>query len=164
MISFILFILSEKWRRMNTPRWIADRAAQIEVSGIRKVFELGRSLKDPINLSIGQPHFPVPDPVKAACKAAIDAVYTAIGDSEGLAAECEDAAATGFTAKACIHPAQVSSVRAAFAPTNDEVADARELLAEAERRPGVFTWRGAMVDEPILRHARAVVARAAAGR
>ncbi len=35
---------------MNTQHWIADRATRIEVSGIRKVFELGRSLKDPINL------------------------------------------------------------------------------------------------------------------
>jgi aspartate aminotransferase/aminotransferase len=53
-------------------RWIADRMSHIESSGIRKVFELARSLKDPVNLSIGQPHFDVPDPVKAAAKAAID--------------------------------------------------------------------------------------------
>jgi aspartate aminotransferase/aminotransferase len=44
----------------------------VEASGIRKVFELGRSLKDPVNLSIGQPHFDVPAPVKAAAHAAID--------------------------------------------------------------------------------------------
>lgn len=54
-------------------RWIADRMAHIESSGIRKVFELARSLKDPVNLSIGQPHFDVPAPVKAAAHAAIDA-------------------------------------------------------------------------------------------
>ncbi len=53
-------------------RWIADRMSHIESSGIRKVFELARSLKDPVNLSIGQPHFDVPDPVKAAAKDAID--------------------------------------------------------------------------------------------
>src|SRR5262245_43482833 len=52
-------------------RWIAKRMSAIEMSGIRKVFELGRSLKDPINLSIGQPDFDVPDPVKAAACAAI---------------------------------------------------------------------------------------------
>lgn len=51
-------------------RWIADRMRHIESSGIRKVFELARSLKDPVNLSIGQPHFDVPEPVKdAACEA-----------------------------------------------------------------------------------------------
>ena len=52
--------------------WIADRARGIEMSGVRKIFELGRSLKDPVNLSIGQPHFDVPAPVKAAAHAAID--------------------------------------------------------------------------------------------
>jgi aminotransferase len=53
-------------------RWIADRMRHIESSGIRKVFELARSLKDPVNLSIGQPDFDVPEPIKAAAHAAID--------------------------------------------------------------------------------------------
>ncbi|TMQ33752.1 MAG: aminotransferase class I/II-fold pyridoxal phosphate-dependent enzyme [Planctomycetota bacterium] len=52
--------------------WIAERMRHIESSGIRKVFELARSLKDPVNLSIGQPHFDVPEPIKAAAHAAID--------------------------------------------------------------------------------------------
>jgi aspartate aminotransferase/aminotransferase len=52
--------------------WLAERCGAVEVSGVRKIFELGRSLPDPINLSIGQPHFDVPEPVKAAAKAAID--------------------------------------------------------------------------------------------
>jgi aspartate aminotransferase/aminotransferase len=53
-------------------RWIAERMRHIESSGIRKVFDLARSLKDPVNLSIGQPDFDVPAPVKEAAKAAID--------------------------------------------------------------------------------------------
>lgn len=53
-------------------RWIADRMGRIEASGIRKIFELGRGLQDPVNLSIGQPHFPVPAPIRDAAKAAID--------------------------------------------------------------------------------------------
>src|SRR3954447_1519543 len=53
-------------------RWIADRMHRIEGSGIRKIFELTRSMKDPVNLSIGQPDFDVPEPVKAAAHAAID--------------------------------------------------------------------------------------------
>jgi aspartate aminotransferase/aminotransferase len=53
-------------------RWIADRMSAIEVSGIRKVFELARSLKDPINLSIGQPHFDVAEPIKRAAHQAIE--------------------------------------------------------------------------------------------
>jgi aspartate aminotransferase/aminotransferase len=52
--------------------WIAERMRHIELSGVRKVFELARSLKNPINLSIGQPDFDVPARIKEAAKAAID--------------------------------------------------------------------------------------------
>ena len=51
--------------------WIAQRMRSIEVSGIRKVFDLAKSLKDPVNLSIGVPDFDIPE---AAKKAAIDAI------------------------------------------------------------------------------------------
>jgi aspartate/methionine/tyrosine aminotransferase len=53
-------------------RWIADRMSRIEASGIRKIFELGKGLTDPINLSIGQPHFEVPKPIRDAATAAIE--------------------------------------------------------------------------------------------
>jgi aspartate aminotransferase/aminotransferase len=56
----------------SADRWIAERMRHIESSGIRKVFELARSLPDPVDLSIGQPDFDVPEPIKAAAHAAID--------------------------------------------------------------------------------------------
>ena len=53
-----------------TSRWIADRTTKFDASGIRKVFELGAKLPDPINLSIGQPDFDVPERgIQAAIKA-----------------------------------------------------------------------------------------------
>src|SRR6478735_6425322 len=64
--------------------WIADRMRHIDSSGIRKVFELARSLKDPVNLSIGQPHFDVPEPIKAAAKAAIDAGQNGYTVTQGM--------------------------------------------------------------------------------
>ncbi len=45
-------------------RLIADRASRIDASGIRKVFALAADMKDPVNFSIGQPDFDVPDEVK----------------------------------------------------------------------------------------------------
>lgn len=66
-------------------RWIADRAKAIEMSGIRKVFDLGRSLKNPCNLSIGQPHFEVPKPIRDAAKAAIDANQNGYTVTQGAA-------------------------------------------------------------------------------
>lgn len=92
-------------------------------------------------------------------KAAIDSVFVDIPNLGGLASEAADASAVGFTATACIHPDQVATIRAAYAPTADELAFARELLAAAENERGVFTFRGQMVDEPVLRHARKVLSR-----
>jgi aspartate/methionine/tyrosine aminotransferase len=65
-------------------RWIADRMRHIESSGIRKVFELARSLKDPVNLSIGQPEFDVPEPIKAAAHAAIERGANAYTVTQGI--------------------------------------------------------------------------------
>jgi aspartate/methionine/tyrosine aminotransferase len=64
--------------------WIADRMRSIEVSGIRKMFELARSLKDPVDLSIGIPHFDVPAPVKAAAHEAIDRGHNAYTLTQGI--------------------------------------------------------------------------------
>jgi aspartate/methionine/tyrosine aminotransferase len=54
------------------------------MSGVRKLFELGKTLTDPINLSIGQPHFDVPEPVKAAARAAIDAGHNGYTVTQGI--------------------------------------------------------------------------------
>jgi aspartate/methionine/tyrosine aminotransferase len=51
--------------------WLASRATAFDSSGIRKVFDLAAKMKDPINLSIGQPDFDVPE---AARQAMVDAV------------------------------------------------------------------------------------------
>lgn len=93
--------------------------------------------------------------------AAIDAVHLDLDDDPGLRAEAEDAAALGFVATACVHPAQVPIVRAAYRPDDARLEWARAVLVEAERAPGVFTFRGAMVDGPVLRQAEAVVRLAA---
>ena len=58
---------------MNGEQFIAERVKTIGASGIRRVFELGASLKDPIDLSIGQPDFAVPDKVKDAMIEAVRA-------------------------------------------------------------------------------------------
>jgi citrate lyase subunit beta/citryl-CoA lyase len=74
-------------------------------------------------------------------------------------AAIDSAAAVGFAATACIHPSQVAVIRDAYAPTPGQVEHARAVLAAAATEHGVFAFEGQMVDEPVLRHARAVVAR-----
>ena len=52
--------------------WISERTEAFNSSGIRRVFDLAANLKDPINLSIGQPDFDVPDSIKSAAIGAIE--------------------------------------------------------------------------------------------
>jgi citrate lyase subunit beta/citryl-CoA lyase len=95
--------------------------------------------------------------------AMIDAVHLDINDHEGLAEEAADAAALGFAATACIHPSQVPVIRAAYRPSDADVAWAQGVLdAVAAASGGVVQYQGRMVDEPILRHAEAILRRAKA--
>jgi citrate lyase subunit beta/citryl-CoA lyase len=94
---------------------------------------------------------------RANARAAVDAVHLDIADVEGLRAESEDAAASGFCATACIHPTQVEIVRAAFRPTDDEIAWARGVNEAAAQERGVFVYEGRMIDAPLLRHAQQVL-------
>ncbi len=57
-----------------TTNWLAERTNSFDSSGIRKVFDLGAKLADPINLSIGQPDFDVPETVR---QAAVNAIQSA---------------------------------------------------------------------------------------
>jgi aspartate aminotransferase/aminotransferase len=65
--------------------WIAERMHQIDASGIRKVFDLAAKMKDPINLSIGQPHFDTPEPIKRAMCDAVAAGRNAYSQTQGIA-------------------------------------------------------------------------------
>jgi len=51
---------------------VADRTSLIDASGIRKVFALAAELENPINFSIGQPDFDVPEPLKQEAIKAIE--------------------------------------------------------------------------------------------
>ncbi len=68
-----------------TDQWIADRMHLIDASGIRKVFDLAANMKDPINLSIGQPHFDTPEPIKQALFQAVNSGKNAYSQTQGIA-------------------------------------------------------------------------------
>lgn len=63
---------------------LAARTKLIDSSGIRKIFDLGRSIENPINLSIGQPHFDVPEEVQEAAIEAIRSGRNAYTLTQGL--------------------------------------------------------------------------------
>ncbi len=64
-------------------KYIADRMSKIEASGIRKAFALAATVKDPINFSIGQPDFDVPETLKEEAIKAISAGYNKYSQTAG---------------------------------------------------------------------------------
>ncbi|MCH2144720.1 MAG: aminotransferase class I/II-fold pyridoxal phosphate-dependent enzyme [Phycisphaerales bacterium] len=64
--------MPESHTQLDIASMLSKRARSIDASGIRRIFELGVKLKDPINLSIGQPDFPVPREIKDAVIDAIE--------------------------------------------------------------------------------------------
>lgn len=65
-------------------RWIAERTKCFDASGIRKVFDLGAKLTNPIDLSIGQPDFDVPEEVRRAAVDAIESRKNGYALSQGM--------------------------------------------------------------------------------
>jgi aspartate/methionine/tyrosine aminotransferase len=64
---------------------IAERAKAIDASGIRKVFDMAATMKDPINLSIGQPDFDVPEAIKQRAVEAIEQGRNRYTPTQGIA-------------------------------------------------------------------------------
>jgi citrate lyase subunit beta / citryl-CoA lyase len=93
-------------------------------------------------------------------KLAIDAIYANIPDLDGLRAEAEDAAASGFALKALIHPSHVAVVREAFRPDDKQLGWARRVLDAARRGGhdgGAIKLDGQMIDAPVIRQAEAIL-------
>lgn len=68
----------------------------------------------------------------------------------------------GFACGFAVHPAQVTVLNEEFMPSTEEIEYARDLMAAAAAAPdGAFSFRGKMVDRPIVTRARELVERAA---
>lgn len=92
----------------------------------------------------------------------IDGPWLVLDDEAGLATSAAHARRLGFGGKAAIHPAQLAAIRAAFAPSADEVAWARRVVAAFEKadQAGVGAVRlddGTFVDAPIAARARSIL-------
>ncbi|MFT7105657.1 MAG: (3S)-malyl-CoA thioesterase [Yoonia sp.] len=101
---------------------------------------------------------------KAAGIVALDGVYNAFKDRDGLRVECAEGRDMGFDGKTLIHPAQVAIANAAFGPTADEIDLARRQIAafeaaEAEGQ-GVAVVDGRIVENLHIVTARATLAKA----
>jgi citrate lyase subunit beta / citryl-CoA lyase len=91
--------------------------------------------------------------------AAIDTVFPAIKDSEGLARYAATARRDGFTGMMAIHPSQVEAINAAFTPSAEELERAHAIVEAFNNNPGagVLQIDGKMIDAPHLKQARHIL-------
>ncbi len=91
---------------------------------------------------------------------AIDVPFLGLDDEAGLALECDRARALGFVAKAAIHPRQIAAIETAFRPDEREIAEALDAIAAFDAAGGqVIRHRGRMLEAPVMKHYRAIIAR-----
>lgn len=88
---------------------------------------------------------------------AIDGVFNALEDADGLAAECRHGRALGFDGKSLIHPDQIATAAEAFGPSEAERADALALIEAASG--GAERFRGRMIEAMHVAQARALLER-----
>ena len=100
----------------------------------------------------------------AAQVQAIDTVYVDFRNDDGLRREAEEARRDGFTGKLAIHPGQVVAINDVFTPSAEAIAHARAVIAAFAAQPGagVVGIGGVMYDQPHLKRAERLLARAKA--
>lgn len=85
---------------------------------------------------------------------AIDTPYTDIDNMEGLKKDTKFVKTIGFNGRLIVGPRQVFAVNEMFSPTQAEIEDAKVIVSQAEEAErkglGVFSFRGKMVDKPII--------------
>lgn len=105
---------------------------------------------------------------RAAEVAALDTPYFGFRDAEGLRQSVQAARRCGFSGKFAIHPAQIQTINEGFSPSDAEVEHARRVVAafeEAEREGrGATSLDGMVIDVPVVRRARGLLALAEAMR
>ena len=90
----------------------------------------------------------------------IETIDTNFRDLEALRKRAIEVRRQGYRGMLAIHPAQVPIINEAFSPSEEEIAEAREIVALFEENPGAGTigWKGGMLDRPHLSRAQQLLA------
>jgi citrate lyase beta subunit len=141
-------LASLTWGAEDLPAAVGASTNQAEDGGYSDLCRLARSLC--IAAAAG------------AEVAAIETVYPAFRDLEGLRAYATRGRREGFVGMLAIHPAQVEVINQVFTPSAAELAHARAVveLFAANPTAGALSLEGKMVDRPHLKQAQAVLTRA----
>jgi len=123
----------------------ADYLADIRASFSPEVLSYPRT-----RLVIASRAFSLPAPV--------DGPAIVMKDVDAIRTDAAAAHALGMGAKLCIHPAQVPIVNEVFGISEEQRRWAQAVLVEASQHSGAFSFEGDMIDEPILKRARLMLA------
>jgi citrate lyase subunit beta/citryl-CoA lyase len=154
------------WAMVETPMAVLNLAA-IAAAGVRALL-LGTN-----DLLAAMRGTPLPDrrnlwsamsqtvtAARAHGLAAIDGTFNDITDEAGFAASCAQGRAFGFDGKTLIHPSQIEACNRAFAPSADEIARAKKVIAAFAAQParGALALDGHMVERLHAEEARRLLA------
>lgn len=130
------------WGAEDLPAAIGALGARDETGSYTAPYELARSL------TLFGAH--------AAGVAAIETVYPALADADGLAVYARRARFDGFNGMMAIHPAQVPVINQAFTPSAKELAEAQAIVDAFAANPnsGALRFAGRMIDAPHLKQAK----------
>jgi citrate lyase subunit beta/citryl-CoA lyase len=149
--------------------------------GLELAFEIARSHERVSSISLGEADLAADLGVRdeagllyarsrivSAARAAglpgpIQSVYTRVNDLDGLRRSTEEGKNMGFVGRSAIHPSQVPIINEVFTPTEEEIAEAQELLdrleGEARSGTGAFVLEdGRFVDRAVVESARRTLA------
>lgn len=93
---------------------------------------------------------------------AIETISADFKDLDALRTRAEKVRRDGYRGMMAIHPAQVPVINAAFTPSDEEVAEAQEIVDVFAANPGVgaIGWKGGMLDRPYLARAERLLRQA----
>jgi len=160
------------WAMIETPAAILNVAAIAAAGGRLAAFVMGtndlikemRGAHTPERANLAAALTLSVLAARANSLAVIDGVYNDIQNADGFKATCEQAKSFGFDGKTLIHPSQVEPCNAVFAPSAEDVAAARQLIAAFElpenKGKGAIKLDGRMVELLHAEIARGTVAMA----
>ena len=145
----------------------SDRIAAVAFGGEDYTADLGvERLDDESNVVYARSA--ICNAARAAGVLALDTPYFQFRDDEGLKSSCAASRRLGFKGRFAIHPAQIETINACYSPSAAEIAEARRIVAafeEAESRGrGSTSLDGRVIDVPVVRRARALLAQAGEAR
>lgn len=157
------------WAMIETPTAILDVRSIVHHSRVVALVmgnnDLARELRTPLtpDRAALTPHFATAVlATREAGKVILDGVYNDVRNLDGFVAEAKQGKSLGFDGKTLVHPTQVDPTNQIWAPSHEELAFARRVIAAFDDASstglGVITVDGQMIENLHVENARRVIA------